>query len=462
MQDVPTYAPRARAIVREDAEAAECPFDAIARRYETPTHVLDLRLLRRNATRFRDLFASHFSRSTPLYSVKTNYLPLVLAEVKTEGFGVDVVSGTELEIARRLGFAAAQITFNGPLKTSAELETAVDEGIFVNVDSVDEADQLDRLAKKRAIKLPIGLRVNPGVAVYESSDPTFGPVASRAAQQSKFGYALHDDSATQALDRIVAMRHLVLQGLHCHLGSQITSSQAFRRALRRFIEFASFTSKRAPVVRLNIGGGFGVSGITRGRIGPLFQLMAALGIPHAVSAHETLDLSEFFRQLADLLDHYGLSGMHIYAEPGRAIVSDAMVLLTRVAAIKTSGGVDWAIVDAGLNLLPTIAMNETHKITLVRHSTSSLKEFRIGGALCYEGDVIANSCLLPADLKPGDFLIIHDSGAYSVSRSTNFIRPRAAVVAWDGNTATLCWRRETFEDVFSFEPRGASAQAREL
>lgn len=451
MHDLATYAPGAREIVRADADAAECPLDAIARRYETPTHVLDLPLLRRNAATFRDQFASHFSRSMPLYSVKTNYLPMILAEVKAEGFGVDVVSGTELQIARRLGFAASQITFNGPLKTPAELEAAVDEGIFVNVDSVDEAEQLNKFAKKRALKLPIGLRVNPGLAVYESPDPTFEPVATKAAQQSKFGYALHDDSATHALNQILAMQHLVLEGLHCHLGSQITSSRAFRRALRRFIEFAGFASKHAPLARLNIGGGFGVPGITRDRIGPLYKLMGALGVSRTVGFHEALDLSDFFAQLTELLDHYGLSGMRIYAEPGRAIVSDAMVLLTRVAAIKTSGGVNWAIVDAGLNLLPTIAMDETHKITLVRQSTSLLKEFRIGGALCYEGDVIANSCELPADLKVGDFLAIHDSGAYSVSRSTNFIRPRASVVAWDGSAATLCWRRETFEDVFSFE-----------
>ena len=263
--------------IRHAADAfGDCPFRQIADTYDTPTHVLDLQRLRSNGRDFAEVFAAHLRLCTPLYSVKTNYLPLVLRELKSLGYGVDVVSGPELELAYRLGFNSHQIVFNGPHKTDAELEEAVQRGILINIDSLDEAGKINSLAQSG--RVDVGLRVNPGLSVYTSADPTFLSRSARSAEHSKFGYSIHDGEANGVLKALTRMSHIAVVALHCHLGSQITSCEPFLRAIARFLEFAKCARDHVSIGSLNIGGGFGVPGIVRRRVGPLHELLKVYGV----------------------------------------------------------------------------------------------------------------------------------------------------------------------------------------
>jgi diaminopimelate decarboxylase len=423
---------------------------AIAEQFGTPTFVLDLARLDSNYEAFRRAFDLAQLEMKVLYSVKTNYLPIVLTRLKALGCGVDVVSGLELELVARLGFAPGEIVFNGPHKTDDELAWAVERGIFVNIDAIAEVPRLETLARRMGRRIDVGLRVNPGVAVYRSADPTYNAQAQTAARQSKFGFSIADGEAAAQAGRIARSADLRVTGIHCHLGSQITDDDALGAAVDQVLGFAAALRPSCPVARVNIGGGFGVAGIRRERRGPLRQLLAFHGRDALAEQSEALDLAKVGNSIRDSLRRHALEDVGLSCEPGRAIVSDAMTLLSRVSSVKRTGGIDWVILDAGLNLMPTIAMDEDHRIVSLTKREQPSRAFRVGGPLCYEGDVLSRQTLLPSSIAEGDLVLIGDAGAYTTSRATSFMRPRAAVVSVADGTVELCWRRETFSDVFAF------------
>lgn len=423
----------------------------IAERHGTPTHALNLERLRSNYSKVCHAFSEAKVNMTVLYSVKTNYMPIILSYLRTLGCGVDVVSGPELSLALKLGFPPERIVFNGPHKTDDELETAIRERVAINIDSVGEAYRLNYLANLAEVYLKVGMRVNPGVAIYHSEDPTFNKQSSLNAKQSKFGFTIDDGAAEEAIEAIrFGKKRLVLNSIHCHLGSQITDKDAFVSAIDKVIGFVSRLKHEHPIDTINFGGGFGVAGIRRERRGPLRQLMALYDRDVLTEQRNEMDISSVAQDIATSIQRHDLEHLRFFCEPGRSIVSDAMCMIARVSSIKRTGGLDWLVLDAGLNMFPTIAMAESHKFVPLTRVDSKKKRFRIGGPLCYEGDVLATSQLLPENMQVGDLVSIEDSGAYTVSRSTNFIRPRAAVVVVTGDQIELCWRRETFDDIFTY------------
>lgn len=423
---------------------------AVAERFGTPTHLLDLARLDANFRRVEAELRTSLPSMQVLFSVKTNYMPLILSRLRTLGCGADVVSGIELELALRTGFPSESIVFNGPHKTDEELAIAVAQGVFVNVDNVDEAERLDRIAARAGRRVAFGLRVNPGRAIYTSADPTYNTQALLAARESKFGLSIEDGAAAAAVTALSRLAHLQLTGLHCHLGSHINEPAALCQALEAVIHFAARLRADHPIDRVNIGGGFGVDGILRERKGPLRQMLALYGRDPLDEPKGGLDLAALGRLLAQTIERHGLAGLKLFCEPGRAIVSDTMTLISRVSCVKRTGGVDWAILDAGLNLIPTLGMHERHRFVALSRPAERLKMFRVGGPLCYEGDILAHTVALPETIAQGDLVLIEDSGAYTISRSTNFIRPRAAVAAFADGALELCWRRETYEDVLAY------------
>ncbi|HXZ01498.1 MAG TPA: alanine racemase [Stellaceae bacterium] len=423
---------------------------AVAERFGTPTHLLDLARLDANFRRVEAELRRALPEMRVLYSVKTNYMPLVLTRLRMLGCGADVVSGIELDLALRTGFAPDGIVFNGPHKTDDELAAAVAHGVFVNVDNLDEAARLDRIAAAAGRRVAFGLRVNPGRAIYTSADPTYNAQALAASRESKFGLSLEDGAAAGAARALSRLLHLQLVGLHCHLGSHMNEPAALSHALEAVFQFAAGLRADHPVDRVNIGGGFGVDGIWRERKGPLRHMLALYGKDPLGEPRGGLDLAALGRLLSPVIARHGLAGIKLFCEPGRAIVSDAMTLIARVSCVKRTGGVDWVILDAGLNIMPTLGMQERHRIIALPRTAGRLKAFRIGGPLCYEGDILAHEAALPETIAEGDLVLIEDSGGYTISRSTNFIRPRAAVAAFADGKLELCWRRETYEDVLAY------------
>jgi diaminopimelate decarboxylase len=422
--------------IAPDGELGAARLGELAARWGTPLYVLSLTRLRAALDAVRDALAP----ATVLYSLKTNYLPAVTTALASWGAGVDVVSGYELRAARRAGFPTDRIVFNGPVKTPAELREAVAAGAYVNIDGLGEIDTLAGLAGQRA--LPVGLRVYPPQDVY--AGPL--PLPDRALP-SKFGWPIATGDADRVADLVLGRAQLLLTGVHCHLGSQITSAAALLEALGAVLDWVAKLRERAPLGVLNVGGGFGVPGIhrIRGAVAGLSEVRAAapVGLP------PRFDLAGFGRGLRGALADRGLADLAVYCEPGRALVSAAQLLLTSVAAVKPTAQGTWVLLDGGLNLLPTAGVAEQHRIEALRDD-GSRASYLVGGPLCYEGDVFTVDARLPADIRPGDLVAIHDAGAYSVSRATSFNRPRAPVVAVSGDAAELCWRAEEDVDIFRF------------
>jgi len=417
----------------------------ISERWSTPLYVLDQDRLRANL----DGLARSLAPDQVLYSFKTNYLPAVTSTVLERGFGVDVVSGYELRAALRAGFPIDRIVFNGPVKTADELRAAVAAGVFVNIDGEPEIEILAGLAGERP--LPVGLRVFPSQDVYAGVPPP------RRGTPSKFGWPIADGDADRLVRAIGDRGTLRLTGIHCHLGSQITSVPALLAALEDVIAWTAKLGDRACIEVLNLGGGFGVPGIQRikGAVTGLSQVRAAEADP-AEQVH--FDPAALATGIRELIAAYGLDGVRVCWEPGRAVISEAMSLLTTVTAVKRTTEGTWVLLDGGLNLIPTAGVAEWHRYEALRKDVPE-ESFFLGGPLCYEGDIFSLDARLPADIRAGDLVLVHDAGAYSVTRATSFNRPRAAVVEVSGGEPTLCWRAETDDDIFGFHPETRDTRA---
>jgi len=421
----------------------------IVESHGSPVYVLDLERLDRNYAAFADSWGRAGYPVSIFYSVKTNYLPIVCRRMRMHGAGADVVSGHEIEVALAAGFSGEQLVLNGPMKTAEEIERVVELGGTVNIDALGDVVILEKLARRLGRILDAGLRINPSVSPYTSSDPSYTERMARAARRSKFGWPLHTGAANRVAGQIADSPHLRLAGLHCQLGSQVTDTDAFLVAIDGMLRFAATSPHRADLRTLNVGGGFGVPGIERRRIGPIGDLLEEHEAGDLLERVEVFDLDRFIAGLLERVEHHGLGELEIACEPGRVIVSDAISLLTTVVSVKDIGEGTWVILDGGVNLLPTAGPAEKHEMAVVDREEARCADFMVAGPLCYDHDVYSHRQALAADVSVGDLVEIRDAGAYSISRATNFIRGRAPVVATLGGTSELCWERESSEDIFA-------------
>lgn len=421
----------------------------IVQAYGTPVYVLDLERLDRNYADFVESWGRAGCNVSIFYSVKTNYLPIVCRRMRMHGAGADVVSGHEIEVALAAGFTGEQLVLNGPMKTVEEIRRMVELGGTVNVDALDDITILEDEARRLGGRLDVGMRINPSLSPYTSLDPSFAERAARIARRSKFGWPVHTGAAGRVAERIASSRYLRLTGLHCQLGSQVTDTEAFIIAIDGMLRFAATAPWRADLRTVNIGGGFGVPGIERSRIGPIGELLNERSAGKLLERAQVFDLDCFVAGLLERVKRYGLGEVEIACEPGRVVVSDAMSLLTTVVSVKDIGEGTWVILDGGINLLPTAGVGERHRIEVIGRERARQADFMVAGPLCYDQDVYSYSQPLAEDVAAGDLVEIHDAGAYSVTRATNFIRGRAPVVAILGNHSELCWERESSEEIFA-------------
>ena len=307
----------------------------------------------------------------------------------------------------------------------------------------------------------MGIRLFPGVPVSTSSDPSYRTQAERTAARNRFGWPTGSDELAALVERIAASRHLSLTAVHAHLSSQIVHEDLMLAALERVLVEAACLHRRFGLREVNIGGGFGVPGIRRPRVGPHGALAALRGEPLVRDEEPTLDVARLLGALDERMTELGLDCVALACEPGRLLVSDTMAMVTRVMSRKELPAARWLIVDAGHNVAPWAGTGEEHRLVPIgRKFTAEPSTWSVAGPLCYENDVHAASVDLPEDLRPGDLLCLHDTGAYSLGRSNNFIRTRAAVVAVDGAREELVWRAETGADVFALaDPLGAASAA---
>jgi diaminopimelate decarboxylase len=402
-----------------ELHAEQVPLSSLAERYGTPCYVYSRATLERHWHAFDRAFADR--PHLVCYAVKANSNLAVLNVLARLGSGFDIVSVGELERVLAAGGDPARIVFSGVGKREDELRRALEVGIrCFNVEVPGELDRLNRIAGQMGVKAPVSLRVNPDV------DAKTHPYISTGLKENKFGIDIQE--ALHHYRRAADLPNLRIAGIDCHIGSQLTSVAPFIDALDRVLMLADHLREEGiDIHHLDIGGGLGIR--YRDECPP-----------------EPADYA------AALASRLAGTDYEILLEPGRAIVGNAGILLTRVEYLKSNRLKAFAIVDAAMNDLIRPALYEAwQEILPVRPSEAAPKRvYDIVGPVCETGDFLGKGREL--SLTEGDLLAVRSAGAYGFSMSSNYnSRPRPAEVLVDGDKARLVRKREAVSDLFRDE-----------
>lgn len=391
--------------------------------YDTPCYVYSQQAILDVYQAYSDSFAAIDHQIC--YAVKANSNLAVLGVLAAAGAGFDIVSRGELMRVLAAGGQADKVVFSGVGKTKSDIEYALTQGIgCFNVESISELTLINEVAKQLDKRAPISLRVNPDV------DAKTHPYISTGLKDNKFGIA-HEE-AVAVYEQAAVLSHIDIVGIDCHIGSQLTEVEPFIAALDKVIELVhSLREKGIELCHIDLGGGLGVRYIDES----------------PVSIHD------FAQALLPKLTELGLP---VFFEPGRSMVANAGILLTRVDILKPTAHKNFAIIDAAMNDLirPALYQAEMAVIPNVLPNeginTDGTQPWDIVGAICETGDFLAKDRLL--SLATGDILAITGAGAYGFTMSSNYnSRPRASEVMVAGSHHQLIRKRETIEALYADE-----------
>ena len=352
------------------------------------------------------------------YSVKANSNLAILALLKSLGSGVDIVSGGEMYRTQSAGFTGNDIVFSGVGKTEREMVEALTfDVLMINVESEEELSLLDHVAGKLGKKASVALRVNPEVMV-----DTPHPYTRTGVKGMKFGIPF--DETLVVAERALAMKNISLVGLDMHVGSQISHFDPYEIGLGRLLQLKNEIEAAGAreLEYLDIGGGLAVS----------------------YDAEHPIDVDKFGEVVTRIV---APTGMKLIVEPGRYLVGNAGILLTRVLYRKRSGGKEFIIVDAGMNdLIRPSHYNAYHRIEAVV-ATDDRTTADIVGPVCESGDFLGLHREVD-DVKPGELVAVLSSGAYGFVMASNYnSRPRVAEVIVDNGRFGVVTERESYSDL---------------
>lgn len=419
----------------------------LAGKYGTPLFVFDEAALVGNFEGFKRAFESLYPKVLVCYSVKTNNNLAICKTLCEKGAYAEVSSALDLYIALKAGFPGERIIFDGPFKSEEALRTAIKEKVLlINVESLAELERLDRVAGGLGVKQAVGLRVNPfkdpGFSKYFSLNKLVN--AAYCNLDGKFGFALAE--AYGAFERSLKFKNLCVEGIMTHPYREAT--KVLLPLMRKLHEGLGIEFKY-----LNVGGGF-YSGDVRfvgGKELVLDFLRRKVGLKSKLAVEVAVpSIEAVARTIVDEI-RQGLEGLPepaLIVEPGRFIASSAGILLVGVDHVKNAGGCRWAFVNGGTNLLPRFGAVELRKVVVAnKASDDPRQEFNISGPLLYSDDFITLKAPLP-EICEGDVLAVLCCGAYTLSRSSQFLYPRpAAVLVRPNGEIEVVRERETFEDV---------------
>jgi diaminopimelate decarboxylase len=391
----------------------------IAEQIGTPFYLYSYSTIKRHFQVFNNAFngLEHLT----CFSLKSNSNLAILRLLALEGGGADIVSGGELFRALRAGITPDKIIYSGVGKTPSDMELALKSDILMfNVESDQELQTLNGVAKDIRGKAMIAIRINPDV------EPKTHPYIVTGFSENKFGIGIKDSLKTYMLAR--RLKNIDIKGISCHIGSQLTEIGPFVEALRKLKGLLrELKGMGLDIKFLNFGGGLG---ITYNDESP----------PHPF---------EYARALKDII---GEDRLTLILEPGRVIIGNAGILVTRVLYTKSTATKRFIIVDAGMNDLirPTL-YDSFHAVQPVKMTNSKMLTATLAGPICETGDFLAKDRKMPA-FKPGDLVAIMSAGAYGFSMSSNYnSRPRPAEVMVKGKLFSIIRQRETYDDLISGE-----------
>ncbi len=400
----------------------------LANRFGTPLYVVDAQRIRENFRRFREAFES-YPRVLIAYAYKANSSLAICSILKKEGAGAEVVSGGELLIALKIRVDPENIVFDGVSKGEAELRMAIQKEVgAINIESLEELEKIEEIASDLGKRAKIGVRLNPGVSVKTHSHDITG------ARSSKFG--LDYEGAFKAYKKAKEMDNVEVKGIHMHIGSQITELVSFREATLRLFNFISKLKEMGIFLDyIDLGGGLGI----------------------AYESSKVDYLKEYSTTLLDVtkekIEELELGEPRLIFEPGRYLVADSSVLLTRVNYVKEIFGRKWALVDAGMNdFIRPAFYGAYHEIVAAnKASQPKSRRYDVGGPICESSDVFGRDVKLP-EINQGDLLAILDVGAYGMSMANQYnMRPRPLMILLDGFRVGMIRERENYEDLISKE-----------
>ncbi len=390
----------------------------LAEELGTPLYVTSMAKLIENIRAYK----SAFPDAKILYAVKANNNLTIMRIIAKEGLGADVFSGGELYMARIAGFE--DILFNGNSKSDEEIRMGIRADVMFSVDSLDELNTISEIAEEEGKEVEIAFRVNPDIS------PRTHPKISTGLRTSKFGIPWND--CLDAYERAMKTPNVDPVGIHCHIGSQIRDLEPFVEALNRLFDLAvKLEEKGLNIEFIDIGGGLGIDYDGKGAPSP--RDLADRIIP------------VYERRKADMK-----SKPELWLEPGRSIVGNTTILLTRVNAVKKAYR-NFVAVDAGFNLLiRPVLYNAYHRVAVANKMDRECEEvYTIVGPICESGDVIAEERKLPR-VEKGDLIVIFDTGAYGFVMSSQYNgRPRCAEVLVDGDRWYVIRERENYYDLIN-------------
>lgn len=397
----------------------DVPISGIAREVGTPFYLYSHATLQRHFLAFQRAFegVSHLI----CFSAKSNSNLAVLKLFATLGGGLDIVSGGELFRGLRAGIPPDRIVFSGVGKRADEISYALESDILMfNVESFQELDLIDRCAAGLKKKAPIALRVNPDV------DPKTHPYISTGLKKNKFG--LNVEAVVEAYKAAHACAHVEVIGISCHIGSQVTEVAPFVDALRQLRDLVTTLDGLGMSIKyLDVGGGLGIT----------------------YDQESPPDPSEYGRAIIETLDQAPLT---LILEPGRVIVGNAGILVTKVLYTKRGLGKDFVIVDAAMNDLARPSLyGAYHAIEPVVRSLKGSMTADVVGPICESADFLARNREIP-HVESGDLLAVMSAGAYGFTMSSNYnSRPRVAEVMVKADQFSVIRARESYESLVAGE-----------
>jgi diaminopimelate decarboxylase len=411
-----------------------CDLVELAHQFGTPLYIFDEVALRTQCQRYVKPLLASYPDSLAIYACKAFINPALASIFDQEGMGLDVVSGGELFVAYRSGFPMHKVYFHGNNKSLQELELALEVGAGrIVVDNLHEMAMLNHLAVQKGTRVPVLLRLSPGVDAHTHAAIATGLV------DSKFGFLIATGQAEDALVQALASPGLEVVGIHAHIGSMIFEMEPYRLTIDALLDFSAEMRQRHGLVlrEFSPGGGWAIAYTDQD------QPPAQSDVVRLITTW-----------VKDGAAQRSLPTPRLILEPGRSIVGPAGVALYTVGSSKDIPGVrKYVAVDGGMsdNIRPAIYGSRYEAVVANRMNDLPEETVSIAGKFCESGDVLIRDIALPR-LAAGDLLALPAAGAYCLSMASSYnLALRTAVVLVKDGRAQLIRRRETYEDLLRFD-----------
>ena len=408
-----------------------CDTHSLREEYGTPLYVMNENVIRDNLRAYREAFDKFYGGNGRAYYASKAFCCLEMCRiVKSEGLGLDVVSGGELYTAMKAEFPAEIINFHGNNKTHEEIKSAVEYGVGkIIVDNLTELELINKVAGELGKVQSISMRIKPGVEAHTHDYIKTGQI------DSKFGFAIENGEAMQAVRETLNYSNLCLGGIHCHIGSQIFELQPFEDAAMIMIEFtAKIMSETSIVIKeVNLGGGFGIKYTDSDSPKRFEEYIEAVS-----------------KGIKNKSAELGIEVPFVSVEPGRSVVGEAGTTLYTVGGVKNIPNVrTYVSIDGGMtdNIRYALYKSEYTVLNATKANGEKVMTATIAGKCCESGDLIQENVKL-SDTKVGDMIAVLSTGAYNYSMASNYNRiPRPAVVMVKDGKSRIIIKRESYDDI---------------